>query len=213
MSSKVEILAAIRSQLQQAVELPSLDEDWITYDNPLEQFRESLAAVGGNAIVVENVAELDERLAEIEAFSSAKKTCSLVAGVGRPNVDLDGIVDAHDLEDIDFAILPGKFGVAENAAVWITDAGVKHRVIYFLTQHLALVIPADAIVNNMHEAYSRLEADPEFSTDKPGFGTFISGPSKTADIEQSLVIGAHGARSLTVFLLKTQSPSDDRSSR
>jgi L-lactate dehydrogenase complex protein LldG len=96
---------------------------------------------------------------------------------------------------VDFAILPGKFGVAENGAVWVSDERVRHRVIYFLAQHLALVVPADQIVNNMHEAYEPLRFD------GPGFGTFISGPSKTADIEQSLVIGAHGARSLTVLLM------------
>ena len=201
MSSKSEILAAIRSQLQQAVELPNLDEDWITYASPLEQFRESLAAVGGDAVVVDNVEELNRRLAGIESYSRAKKTVSLVDGVGSPTVDFDAIQDPHELEDVEFAVLPGEFGVAENAAVWITDANVKHRVVYFLSQHLALVLPSNAIVNNMHEAYIRIEADAEFSLDKPCFKAFISGPSKTADIEQSLVIGAHGARSLTVFLV------------
>jgi L-lactate dehydrogenase complex protein LldG len=57
------------------------------------------------------------------------------------------------------------------------------------------VIPAAEILDNMHQAYERL------AFDKPGFGAFISGPSKTADIEQSLVIGAHGPRSLTVFCI------------
>jgi L-lactate dehydrogenase complex protein LldG len=99
------------------------------------------------------------------------------------------------LQDIDYAILPGQFAVAENAAVWVTDEDVPHRAIYFIAQHVALVVPAAAIVHNMHEAYERIGAF------RAGFGCFISGPSKTADIEQSLVIGAHGARSLTVFLV------------
>lgn len=46
----------------------------------------------------------------------------------------------------------------------------------------------------MHQAYKKL------SSNAIDFGVFISGPSKTADIEQSLVIGAHGALSLSVFL-------------
>jgi L-lactate dehydrogenase complex protein LldG len=99
------------------------------------------------------------------------------------------------LEDVDLFIARGEFGVAENAAVWVTDTHTRHRVLYFLTQHLVLVLSADQIVDNMHQAYERLQFT------EPRFGLFLSGPSKTADIEQSLVIGAHGARSLTVFLI------------
>jgi L-lactate dehydrogenase complex protein LldG len=79
--------------------------------------------------------------------------------------------------------------------VWVTDEGVPHRAIYFIAQHVALVVPASRVVHNMHEAYERLRFE------RAGYGCFISGPSKTADIEQSLVIGAHGARSLTVILV------------
>ena len=89
----------------------------------------------------------------------------------------------------------GEFAVAENGAVWVPDQRMKHRVASFITQHLALIVPGDQIVHNMHQAYDRLNFE------ATGFGVFISGPSKTADIEPSLVIGAHGARSLTVFLL------------
>jgi L-lactate dehydrogenase complex protein LldG len=47
----------------------------------------------------------------------------------------------------------------------------------------------------MHEACARVAAGPK------EYGLFIAGPSKTADIEQALVIGAHGARSCTVFVV------------
>jgi L-lactate dehydrogenase complex protein LldG len=72
---------------------------------------------------------------------------------------------------------------------------VKHRAIYFIVQHLALVLPADQLVDNMHQAYDRA------TVGSSSLGLFLSGPSKTADIEQSLVIGAHGPRSLSVVLV------------
>ncbi|HET9593944.1 MAG TPA: LUD domain-containing protein, partial [Anaeromyxobacteraceae bacterium] len=91
--------------------------------------------------------------------------------------------------------LPGAFAVAETGAVWLDGASLPHRGIFVITQHLALVVPASEIVNDMHEAYAHLRFD------GPGFGLFIAGPSKTADIEQALVIGAQGARSCTVLLV------------
>jgi L-lactate dehydrogenase complex protein LldG len=209
MSSRDEILKAIRSHLMEAVDLPDLQQEWIRYSDPLAQFVGMLASVGGRCVMADHPEAANAELAQVPAYREAKKIVSLVPGIGSANVDLGAIGDPHDLEDVDYAILPGDFAVAENAAVWVTDAGIKHRVIFVLPQHLALVVPADQILHNMHEAYDwlaqhpRPDGNPQF--DQAGFGAFISGPSKTADIEQSLVIGAHGARSLTVILLKSKS--------
>lgn len=205
MTSRNEILNSIRRQRPQAVEHPSLDGEWITYADPRRQFAETLAGVGGRSIPVTNMEALNSELQQIDAYAASQSICSLVPGVSQANIDLDAIDDPHDLADLDFAVLPGKLAVAENAAVWVTDEEVRHRAIYFIAQHIALVVPADRVVNNMHEAYRVLTHAGENGGPglfrAPGFGTFISGPSKTADIEQSLVIGAHGARSLTVFLI------------
>jgi L-lactate dehydrogenase complex protein LldG len=193
MASRDDILRRLRAHQPPSVPLPDLEGRGVVYADRPRQFASLVEAVGGRCFFVADAAEADRVLAELKEYATAKKIISLAPGVGTSNVELERIADPHELEDVDFAILPGRFAVAENGAVWVTDEGVKHRVVYFLVQHLALVVPTAAIVDNMHQAYERL------AFAGPGFGVFISGPSKTADIEQSLVIGAHGPRSLTVF--------------
>jgi L-lactate dehydrogenase complex protein LldG len=176
--------------------LPTLaGGSWITFPNPAAQFTSVLSVVGGTCIHTTTIDDIRRELVAIPAYGAADRVYSLISGIESRNVEPHAVTDAHALQDIDYAILPGHFAVAENAAVWVTDEGVPHRAIYFIAQHVALVVPAANVVQNMHEVYERIGAL------RAGFGCFISGPSKTADIEQSLVIGAHGARSLTVFLL------------
>jgi L-lactate dehydrogenase complex protein LldG len=193
--SKQSILTAIRQQNLPGLSHPGLQKERITYEDPLQHFKATLDAVGGVCHEVNSEAEIESRLQKVDAYAKAGEVCSSLSGFEKANIDLDAIDDPHDVETIDFAILRGQFAVAENAAIWATDAGIRHRAVYFVVQHLALVVPKAEIVHNMHEAYGRL------TFTRPEFGCFISGPSKTADIEQSLVIGAHGPRSLHVFLV------------
>ena len=194
-TSKNEILGSIRRQLPQSAALPALDEAWTTYPDRPQQFADVLTSVGGRVVRGPDAAALDAQLAGVPEWTSAKKTVSLVPGIGRSTFDLATITDPHDLADVDFAIVPVEFGVAENGAVWVTDALVRPRALFFIVQHLAIVLRADQILSNMHEAYARLSLGSE------QFGMFLCGPSKTADIEQSLVIGAHGPRSLTALVI------------
>lgn len=193
MGSRDDILRAVRAQTLPDKPAPSLDQAWIRYDDRRAQFATVLAGVGGRCEFVADGTEAARKLAEHPAYGAAKRVASFVPELTVGNVDLATIDDPHSLEDVDFAILRGEIAVAENGAVWVTDAGVRHRALYFITQHLVLVVPASALVDNMPQAYERLK----FAG--PGYGAFLSGPSKTADIEQSLVIGAHGPRSMTVF--------------
>lgn len=103
--------------------------------------------------------------------------------------------DAHNLENVELAIIPAHFAVAENGAVWITEDIITYRVLPFIAQQLAVVIPKEQIVPNMHIGYDKI-ANTNYD-----FGVFIAGPSKTADIEQSLVLGAHGPKGMMAFIL------------
>ncbi|MCE9604228.1 MAG: LUD domain-containing protein [Planctomycetia bacterium] len=189
------MLAAIRASNAPAAALPNLNQTWITYADRSRAFAEVLTSVGGRCEFVGSRSEIPAKLAAQPNFAAAKKVVSALAELPG-NVDLAAIVDPHATEDVDFAILPGRFGVSENGAIWVTDEHLRHRAIYFIVQHLVLVIDEREIVDNMYAAYQRL------SLGAKGFGAFIAGPSKTADIEQSLVIGAHGPRSLTVFCVR-----------
>ena len=194
-ASRDQTLARLRNALPESAPLPDLPPTgpWQTFSDPFQQFCDVLETVGGRCIRVPNLAAADERLNQIPEWKDATVRLSVVEGVGDSTIAAESIDDPHDLEHVDFAVLHGHFAVAENGAIWVTDETLKHRVLYFLPQRLALVISAHEIVNNMHEAYARLDVG------RHTFACFISGPSKTADIEQSLVIGAHGARALTVL--------------
>jgi L-lactate dehydrogenase complex protein LldG len=195
-SSRSSILKALRRR-------PSATATLVDYDNPpcrftdrRQEFVAAVAAVAGVCTPVADAAELERRLEDIPAYAGARHIVSAVPGAGlRANVVETSVCDPHELANLDFALVPGDFGVAENGAVWVSGGGLRHRAVYFVAQHLALALPAKALVDDMHQAYERL------CFDAPSFGTFLAGPSKTADIEQALVIGAHGARTLTVFLV------------
>jgi len=197
-NSRDAILASLRRNAPPVSPLPEAPAA-ITYADSERQFAEAFGSVGGKFVRVTSLAEVNAELGKFGSYTQAHKIASLIPNVGRANVDLAAIKDPHELEGIDIAIIAAEFGVAENGAVWVPGSALgPHRAIFVVAQHLVLVVPTGQIVHNMQQAYDRIRLE------RPGFGIFISGPSKTADIEQALVIGAHGARSCSLFLVGSQ---------
>ncbi|WP_242361484.1 MULTISPECIES: LUD domain-containing protein [unclassified Anaeromyxobacter] len=195
MSSREEILQRLRAAAPPPAERAETGGLAAPFADRRAQFEAAVVAVAGAAVRVATGAALAAEVAALAERLGAKRVASAVTDAGPGNVALDALGDPHELEGIDLAVLPGVFGVAENGAVWVSGASLHDRAVFVVTQHLALVVPASEIVNDMHEACARVAALPR------GYGLFIAGPSKTADIEQALVIGAHGARSCTVFVV------------
>ena len=165
-------------------------------------FIAALEAIGGEVYIVPGFRQLADILRE--RYPDARRIVTGLPELAGVAEHPEAIGDPHTLEDVDLAILRAHFGVAENGACWITEQQMLARALPFIAQHLALVVARSAIVPDMHAAYERIA---ELDAAAPyGFSTFIAGPSKTADIEQSLVLGAHGPASLTVFLLDERLP-------
>ena len=193
--SRDEILEEIRAALPASVDLPKIGDFGITFDDKVGTFSEMLRAVGGTPHTVSGLDEVNRILGD--EYADCDKRLSFCPGVDNRGIDSQAQREGHDYEDVDLVVLEGMFGVAENGAIWIPGGQVGHPASLVLSQHLAIVVAGSDLVDNMHQAYARIGA----AGDLPRYGVFVSGPSKTADIEQSLVIGAHGARSLVVFVL------------
>ncbi len=195
MTSKELILKNIKeNNIVKEVPLPSYENFGIKFDNKFETFAQMIESVGGKALVIERN-DLDKTIQEL--YPDEKQIASNVDFCSLGNFNSNAQDDAHNLKDIDLAIVKGNFAVAENGAIWMKDVGNIHRALYFIAQNIVIVIDEKEILNNMHEAYERIEFEDS------GYGVFISGPSKTADIEQSLVIGAHGPKSGYVIFIKS----------
>jgi L-lactate dehydrogenase complex protein LldG len=195
MTSREKILQQIKLNKPSETILPSSIRFDSNFENTESKFIETLTAIYTEVIVVKNKEALAAKA--VELYASVVNRATTIPELGAWADFSLNVSDPHELEMIEIAILQAEFGVAENGAVWISDQYLSHRALPFITQNLAFVIPRKALVNNMHDAYERLQ-------DTTGWGCFIAGPSKTADIEQSLVIGAHGARSMVIFLLEDE---------
>lgn len=195
MSNKDDILKKYRANVREKYDMPDLsDIKAITYPEPLVQFVKMTEMVGGQAIEVDPGRDINVLIREL--FPEAKEIASNLPEITIATRNPDTVGRARDLNGTDVGIIRGKFGVAENACVWIPQT-MKEKAICFISENLIILLPKSQIVNNMHEAYKRIEFDKEYD----GYGTFISGPSKTADIAQVLVMGAQAARSTTILLL------------
>lgn len=195
MSSRDQILAAVKANQPTLTPLPQLDSFIQKTDHQLvEKFTEVLTGIGGKVIEVTHTEEIVSAIKSHYLLAQIRVVSSLPSMQEIANIYIDEH-NPHDLENVELAILPAHFAVAENGACWLTELLLPERVLPFITQHLVLIVNKIAILPSMHEAYKKI------GQSEYGFGTFIAGPSKTADIEQSLVLGAHGARSLWVFLI------------
>ncbi|RXJ93715.1 hypothetical protein CRV00_09635 [Malaciobacter molluscorum] len=188
MTSKEQILASIREdRVVIDTNLPSYDNFGMKFENKFEQYKKMLESVGGNTLCIKKE-QLDETIMNL--YPDAKIITSNVKDFTKATFDANAQDDIHTLKDIELCVVEGNFAVAENGAVWVKNSNNRHRGLYFISENIVIVVKKDEIVNNMHEAYERISFNSE-----DAYGVFISGPSKTADIEQSLVIGAHGPKS------------------
>jgi L-lactate dehydrogenase complex protein LldG len=189
------ILKSIKKNKPTLIPLPEIDlNNFIEDINLLEEFKEKVQVVGGSIKELSSSETLEDVIKKQypkakEIVDCSKKLTSLTT------ISISEETNPKDLQNIDLAVIEGEFGVAENGSIWISENTFPVRVLPFITNDLVIVLEKDKLYLHMHDAFSLI------SERERTFGLFISGPSKTADIEQCLVVGAQGAMSLSVILI------------
>lgn len=191
MDTKEHILNSLRKNVRETYDMPELSFKKRTFEDPVKAFIETtITTAGAKLMEIKPDDDINQKIREV--YPDARIIASNIPGV-EANLNPDTLAEAQELEKTDVGVIKGEVACAENGCVWIPQT-MKEKAICFISECLVILVSRKNIVSNMHEAYERIQFNDY------GFGTFISGPSKTADIEQSLVYGAQAARGVTIFL-------------
>lgn len=194
MSSREDILQNVHRAIHVQYEKPDLKEVEsiaMKFDDKVAKFIEVMKTTGGNTVVLKEGEDVNEFIKNM--YPDLKRIASNLPEITCATFNPDDAASPAELDGTDLTIVKGTVGVAETAAVWLKQ-DVKERAIYFISERLIILLDKTKLVNNMHEGYKLID------TGDYGFGLFMSGPSKTADIEQAMVFGAHGPREVAVIL-------------
>lgn len=191
---RAAILKSVQENKPTFIPLPEINLN--SFDEKvdiLETFKSNVKLVGGNIWEISQLKDIESEIKKM--YPNAERIVTDVQESSLRTIPISEKTNPHELKNIDLAIIKGEFGVAENGAIWISETQFPIRVLPFITNDLVIILNKKDICLHLHTAYKMI------SKRERSFGLFISGPSKTADIEQCLVIGAQGAISLTVFLV------------
>ncbi len=190
MNSRDKILDNLRSVNPEKVDLPEFDFP-IENTSSVQKFMD-MAKMAGMDVLESEKTDL------LEFLKTLAKNKSVQSSIKAYEEEFPVLIDERDFfneeNTPDVFVCKAHFGVAENAAMWFDDKVLPSRILAFLPEELIIFLSKDKVVATMHEAYEKVEGK------NYGYGLFLAGPSKTADIEQTLVTGAQGAKRVTIFL-------------
>ncbi len=224
MSAKNEIIARIREALRFEAPVPGHHGDHApAHPHQPDKFSQWLPAVSEDlgeqlALFAKNSDELktefhllatrDELPAKLRALSeqsawkrvathNSELTDFAVPALALPTLKTDGGYVIADLEQCDAGITECDAIVAQTGGVLITNRSAGGRALSVLPAHHVVLVTRAQVVPDITAAYAVLRA--KYDGNFPSFMSFITGPSRTGDIERILVLGAHGPKRLTVF--------------
>jgi len=193
MTTREKILEAVLKNQPESTALPDTSMFKGAGNDLVQKYMDIFKTIGGSCFLADTIDSVKTLINE--KFDLSKRIVTTLSELSDRFELISGTVDPHSYNDIEVAIIKAHFSVAENGAVWLTEEVMGQRIIPYICQHLAVIVYAESIVPTLHEAYEKI------GTGDYGFGGFIGGPSKTADIEQALVLGAHGPLTMTVFII------------
>ena len=228
MSEREKILGRIREALKISAPLPGSHDEVAAHaheNSPASHAREWLPSVGASAaeqfdLFTKNAADLK---ADFQLFNSAEEmrqalarlrdaekwqhvathsgrlTDAICPALSLPLLRTDQPYDVQDLEKCDAGISECDALIAQTGSVVVTNRSAGGRALSVLPPHHVVLARRDQLIADLPAAFALLQQ--KYAANYPSMISFITGPSRTGDIERILVLGAHGPKKLTIFCI------------
>ncbi len=178
-----------------------------TLEEQIALFAQNAAGLKAEFQAVDSLAEAAQKLSDLARENNWKSIAThaatlpqtLAGKLGLPTLQTDAGYAIPDLESRDAAITGCDALVAQTGSVLVSAGSAVGRALSVLPPHHIVVARRTQVVPDLAAAL-RLARE-TYAPNWPSFLSFITGPSRTGDIERILVLGAHGPKRLTIFLL------------
>jgi L-lactate dehydrogenase complex protein LldG len=225
MTEREKILARVREALKVAAPLPgshgetdspasakniSTARQWLpkvgeSFNEQIAFFQKNAAELKADFQLFPSRDELKTALAKISTAENWKRiashrgelTDSVSGALNLPICFTDKNYDVHELESCDVGISECDALIVQTGSVLVTNRGAGGRALSVLPPHHVVLARREQLVADLPAAFELLQQ--KYATNYPSMISFITGPSRTGDIERILVLGAHGPKRLTIF--------------
>jgi len=201
--ARQEILSKLKNAVHPAPDLPDFDSHiYPSINNPLEiEFKEKLELVNGNVHLFSSENELFNKLKEFLSNYKSKDICckesEIQSQFQKFQIPFSACIELPS--SIEVGITGCEYLIAHTGSVMVSSAQKGGRQLFVYPPIHVIVASKNQLVDFLEKAYSNIHN--KYLNNLPSQITLITGPSRTADIEKTLVLGAHGPKKLHVFLL------------
>lgn len=182
--------------------LPAVGE---SVEAQLALFAKNAADLRATFKLLKNAGELTAELRALRDTEGWKRIAahnsslagSQASSLGLPVLLTDGDFDKHELERCDAGISECDALVAQTGTVVVTSKSAGGRALSCLPPHHVVIARREQLVPDLPAALALIQQ--RYGAKFPSMISFITGPSRTGDIERILVLGAHGPKKLTIL--------------
>jgi L-lactate dehydrogenase complex protein LldG len=219
MTNRETILARIREALKNSAPPPEHGEEmrasaraWLppvgdTLEEQIELFRQNAQSLKAEFHTFPGLSDAARHVQSLAAAGGWKKiglhagslTDPVARQLGLREVRTDRPYAVDDLESCDAALTECEVLVAQTGSVLVSGPSAGGRALSVLPPHHLVLARRGQMVSDLTAALAYVNK--KFSGGFPSFLSFITGPSRTGDIERILVLGAHGPKKLSILLL------------
>ncbi len=201
-TAREEILDKLKNAVHDVPEEPDFDAPvYHSIEMPLElAFKENLEMVNGSVHLFSSEKELFQQL---KTFLSDYKKDTIFCNEDEISTELNRFEipfsSSQNLpENIEIGITSCEFLIAHTGSVMVSSAQKGGRQMFVYPPVHVVIAKKEQLVDYLEKAYSAIQK--KYNKNLPSQVTIITGPSRTADIEKTLILGAHGPKELHVFI-------------